>query len=280
MRKPSSLNMQTYCVDVQPQGLFFQRHKPLRFLDAKRALNLQLVSNLQGFRSGWSFESGVPEQLLGAKLLRLQQEGALSRATLVLGVGNDPFHPFQGHFDVSMKLLKVFEKYPPGFLVIQTRSPLVVLGMPVIRALAPRVSITIPVETHIQAAMDRVAGDLPRLEDRFKAMRTLRTFGVEVQAQVAPLLPYGDWREGAARFAQLLNEHADYVRLSSLNHMDERNLRTNPVALRLAEARQFHYLRPDAVEPLRNALQVLCPAKLIIPERDNCRETQLSIFAA
>ncbi|MCB0336834.1 MAG: hypothetical protein KDD62_11035 [Bdellovibrionales bacterium] len=220
---------------------------------------------------------------LEANLMRLSNNGILRSSEIFFGTTTDPFHPFEHKFDASMKFLEIFRRYVPGMLHVQTRSPLIVLALPIFKALGKNVTITLGVETNCEKSRQRYTPDLPRIEERLKTAQALRRFGIEVHIQVGPVLPYGDWKTDAKGFAQTLVDHADFIRVLPLtdgSSQSEKRLRKNAVALRVAEDRKFHWLRTDSAVPLLNAIHEIAPEKLEQPVRKHMEDRQLNIFAA
>jgi DNA repair photolyase len=215
--------------------------------------------------------------------MRLSNQGTLSRSSIYFGVSTDPFYPFDGKFDATMKFLQLFQRYTPGQLVVQTRSPLIVIAMPVLRGLGKHAAVTIGVETPDQEAANRYTPGLPRIEERLRAATTLRRMGVEVTLQCAPVLPYGDWKNDARKFAETLCEHGDYVYVQGVSdgsEASERRVRNTPLARKLAQDRKFHWLRKDAATPLLNEIEKIGVSKLLVPERKHLQQRQLSVFVA
>jgi len=274
----------SYYLDLNSQGYEFSQILNSEPLFPSRSSCLALVSSakqktrhLQLSKEGSSYDrlTGIED-----KLKRLSRQGKLATSRVIFGSKEDPFHPFEGKFDISLKVLKLFENYEVGHLLIQTRSPLVVIAIPRLKNLSERLTVSIPVESNMQSVFDAYCPGLPRIQERLSAAKTLRAFGIEVVSFVQSVLPYGDWRTSVMTFAKVLVDSFDYLSVHSLTHEDEKNLRVHPVAVRLANARQFHYLRPDAHRPLFEAISQINAKKLIFPERTHMRERQLSIFAA
>ena len=111
----------------------------------------------------------------------------------------------------------------------------------------------------------------------------MRHFGIEVTLQVNPILPYGDWKNDAKNFAEILNKHGDFINVRSItdgSEQTERRIRGSEVAQLMARDRKFHYLRPDSAEPVLKALANVAPQKLELPRRTFLSDKQMSIFAA
>ena len=279
------LSTLTYTVDSFNNGIAFGQHKLEAGMDPRDHYSLAIgeEGEVTRLRSRYALHKTNPFWELERYLMRLSRLGALASSTIYFGTSTDPFYPFEGKFDASMKFLQLFERYTPGLLVIQTRSPLVVIAMPVLRKLGRHASVTIGLETNCEEAVQRYTPGLPRVDERLKAAIALRTLGVETSLQVAPLLPYGDWKKDAAAFAEVLANHADYVYVQPLSRGSadvERKLRNSPLAQRLAEDRRFHWLRHDSANPLIGELEKIAPQKLVVPIHEHHSPRQMSIFAA
>jgi len=275
----------TYTVDSFANGVAFGQHKLEAGQDPRDFYGLRIRddSELVRLRSRYVLHRNNPLEELERHLGRLSSQGMLRSAVIYLGTTSDPFTPFAGKFDASMRFLDLFQRYTPGLLVVQTRSPLVVIAMPVFRRLGRHAAVTIGLETCLEESVRRYSPGLPRVEERLKAATALRRFGVEVTLQVSPILPYGDWRGDAPKFAEVLAEHGDYVYVRSItdgSERIERQIRSTTMAKRLAEDRKFHWLRPDTAVPVISELERIAPEKLKVPIRQHLLERQLKMFAA
>lgn len=274
-----------YTVDSFANGIAFGQHRlgvggdPRDFY----ALRLHDDTDVVRLRSRYSLEKANPLHELERSLMRLSRQGVLHTSHIYFGVTTDPFLPFESKFDASMKFLDLFQRYTPGMLVIQTRSPLIVLALPVFKRLGRHAAVTIGVETPCEDAVRSYTPFLPRVRERLRTAEALRRFGVEVTLQVCPVLPYGDWREGAREFAEILSDHADYVHVRPLmdgSEQVEKRMRSSDLVRKLAQERRFHYLRRDAGVPLLNALEKIAPEKLVMPAREHLESRQMEFFAA
>jgi len=276
--------VRTYTVDSFADGIAFGQHRLEVGQDPRETYSLRLSddSGVMRLRSRYALHKEKPLFELEKHLMRLSRQGVLRSSVIYFGTTTDPFLPFEGKFDASMKFLELFQRYTPGILHVQTRSPLIVLALPVFKTLSERVSVTIGLETPLEESVQRYTPGLPRVEERLKTAAALRKFGVEVVLQVSPILPYGDWRKDAGQFASLLDQHADYVFVNSNSALGDMSARgtLRDVAKRLAADRKFHWLRPDASAPLKSELQSIAPQKTILPKRPQLHDQQISIFAA
>ncbi|MCO6429861.1 MAG: radical SAM protein [Deltaproteobacteria bacterium] len=274
-----------FTVDSFANGISFGPHKPEPGRSEREMymLRMQDDAELLKLRSRYAIGRSNPLDELEKNLMRLSRKGVLGRSTIYFGLGTDPFLPFEGKFDTSMRFLELFSKYRPGLLVVQTRSPLIVIAMPALKRLGKHVSVTLGVETPDEQAVRRYTPGFPRAKERLKTAQALRHFGIEVGIQVAPLLPYGDWKADAVEFAQILCDHADHLHIRPLSDgsdQGDRRSRSSESAKALARDRKFHWLRPDAANPLITAVELLAPEKLKAPERKHLFNKQMSIFAA
>ena len=273
-----------FCVDSYANGISFGHSKIKSKEDYRDQFALQLhdSSEMTKLRSRYAINKQNPLHELELHLMRLSNSGELATATICLGIMSDPFLPFEGKFHASLKFLELFTKYKPGLLIVQTRSPLIVLAMPVLKKMGKNVSVTMALETHDAKVANRYTPGLPSIEERVKTINALRNFGIEVNIQVAPLLPYGDWKDDAWYFGEFLAKHADLIHVMPITSKTQ-NTRTLPgleLAKMLAQDRKFHWLRADSATPLISALEKIAPQKLLLPEREIHKDKQLDIFAA
>ena len=274
-----------YSVDIFRSGLAFGQHKLPSSEDPRKHYNLRIRddSEVVRLRSRYILHKKNPLHELERHLYRLSEQGTLRDAVIYLGTTTDPFFPFEGKFDASMRFLELFQRYTPGMLYVQTRSPLIVIAMPIFKKLGKHCAVTVGVETNQEEVVERYSPGLPRVTERLKTAQALRRFGIETNIQVAPVLPYGDWREDAPAFAKTLVEHADHLFIQSItdgSDSSERRIRATTLAKKLAEDRKFHWLRPDTANPLLNAIQELAPEKLERKERTHLSNKQVEMFAA
>lgn len=229
-------------------------------------------------RSHYSLGRNDPVLELERRLSRLSSRGELRRSTVVLGNTVDPFHPFDEKFATSMKLLQLFERFVPGRLIIQTRSPLIVIGVPVLKRVRENTYIMMALETNQDDISKHYASEAPFPSERLKAIRTLRHFGMRVGIQVAPLLPYGDWRKDAHAFGEFLSTQGDFIHIKSLSQLARGGRPSGYAAQQLARERKFHWLRTDAHVPLVRVLQEIAPQKLLHPMDLVFAEPQIGLF--
>ena len=275
----------TFTVDSFADGIAWGQHLLPEGEDPRDYYGLHLAddSSVVQLRSRYSLHKQNPLIELEKHLMGLSRQGVLGSSCIILGTTTDPFYPFEGKFDASMRFLELFQRYTPGMLYVQTRSPLLVIALPVFKKLGSRCAITIGLETHQEDAVSRYTPGMPRISERLKTATALRRFGVEVNLQVSPVLPYGDWEEDADEFADVLIEHGNSIYVRSItdgSERCERKVRASALAKRLADDRKFHWLRPDSARPLIDAIERKAPEKLLLPERPQLKKKQVEMFAA
>ncbi len=274
-----------YSVDSFANGIAFGQQKLPDGADRRDYFTLRLRDDTEliRLRSRYCLHKENPLYELELHLMRLSRQGILSRSVIYFGTTTDPFFPFEGKFDASMKFLELFKRYTPGQLIVQTRSPLLVIAMPVLKKLGQHVSVTLGVETNIDEVSRRYTPTLPRVSERLQCARALRRFGVEVTLQVAPVLPYGDWRKDADHFAETLIDAADFIHvrpLCSNSSKEDRRVIAPEIAKALSLERKFHWLRPDSADPLIHSIQLRAPEKLVVKHPKHLSSKQMEMFAA
>lgn len=245
-------------------------------------LSLELEEQKLNLKSRYSEAPHDNLGVLEGRLALLQRRGELDNSLTVFGVNADPFHPFQSRFDTSMKFLNLFERYSAGQLVIQTRSPLLVIAMPVLRQLKDRLIVTIPVETSSPESVSKYTPHLPKISERLRVAAVLRKFGIPIHMQVSPMLPYGDIKKDAAAFASMLTTNADYISVQPIftGVKSGNKVARSQIADKLAAERNFSWLRADACKHLLQCIELLAPKKLELPNLNTKQDRQLNIFAA
>ena len=129
------------------------------------------------------------------ELARAKQKGPVA---VFMSTATDPYQPLESKARVTRRLLEAMAAEPPDFLLVQTRSPLVVRDVDILRAFGERVLVSVTVETDREDMRRSFTPAAPPLAARLDALRRLREAGVATQAAVSPLLPH------TPRFAERL----------------------------------------------------------------------------
>ncbi|MFC4808332.1 SPL family radical SAM protein [Paenibacillus sp. GCM10023250] len=113
--------------------------------------------------------------------------------TVFMSSATDPYQPAEHAEQLTRRLLEIMaEEEPPQYLLVQTRSPLVLRDADLLQRLGDRVRVSMTVETDLEAVRKALTPSAPPLAARLRAVRGLREAGVRVQAAVSPLLPCSD----------------------------------------------------------------------------------------
>ncbi len=67
---------------------------------------------------------GIAERLR-AELKNIEGRGSLRQLSIFMSSSTDPYQGLERHWRLTRACLDVFADYPPGLLIVQTRSPLV-----------------------------------------------------------------------------------------------------------------------------------------------------------
>lgn len=275
------------CLSIYANGISVSSHK-------QEANKVELKPEQFGLRFRDTRDHNLPEgkyfiykdKCLAAfekHLVSLYKADKLSKTVVYFGLTSDPFLNLHKKFDLTIGCLQLLEQYRPGFLVVQTRSPMVIAGLPLIKAFEDNCVVVMPVETRLESAVRRYTPGLPSISERLIAADGLRKQGIAVALQVGPILPYGDIVRDAVVFAEILSEHADYINFGSLYQgyvKEERKLRDLPISQKLIADKQLRYLRPLCYRHLYAAVSNLCPEKLLLPVKCVAKPAQLDLFVA
>ncbi|WP_219836390.1 radical SAM protein [Paenibacillus sp. R14(2021)] len=109
--------------------------------------------------------------------------------TVFMSSATDPYQPEEYQARITRRLLEIIAEAPPQFLLLQTRSPLVLRDVDLLLKLGEGVRVSMTVETDLESVRKVLTPSAPPLAGRLRAIRELRRAGVPVQAAVSPLLP-------------------------------------------------------------------------------------------
>ncbi|SDT40716.1 DNA repair photolyase [Paenibacillaceae bacterium GAS479] len=145
----------------------------------------------------WVDVKQLDERAFRREWARESDKGSLS---IFFGSATDPYQPSEAEHGTTRRLLELMLERPPAFLLLQTRSALIVRDKELLKAFGGAIRASITLETDDEAVRRHFTPSAPPLAARWRALRELQEAGVPVQAAVSPLLPHT--HEFAARLAR------------------------------------------------------------------------------
>jgi DNA repair photolyase len=191
--------------------------------------------------------------VLHGELRRVARQGNLSELRIFMSSATDPYQGVEAHLQLTRSCLEKFVEYPPGLLVVQTRSPMVVRDKDLLRQLRDHVWVSMTIETDDEDVRKTFTPTSPTVESRLKAMRELHEAGIRVQAAVSPMLP-----NHPEHFAKLLRSCCSRALVDTLLHGDgAQGRRSEALGMRerFERAGYAKWYDPRAHEPLLDALR-------------------------
>ncbi|MEZ4866669.1 MAG: hypothetical protein R3C14_35445 [Caldilineaceae bacterium] len=149
---------------------------------------------------------GIAEKLR-QELSRLQAKGELAITAIFMSSATDPYQGLERQWRLSRACLDCLLEYPPGLLVLQTRSPLVAEDFARLAALGKRAWLNFTIETDLEAVRQTVTPRCPALPQRWATLQQALASGVQVQITVSPCLPFSS----VERFGEQLLAHSQRV---------------------------------------------------------------------
>jgi DNA repair photolyase len=123
----------------------------------------------------------------------------------------DPYQGAERKWRLSRACLEVMADYPPGLLVVQTRSPLVADDFERIKALGESGWLNFTLESDREDVRKALTPRCPSIARRWATLAAAKAAGVQVQITVSPCLPYSNVKD----FADRLVAHSDRVIVDS-----------------------------------------------------------------
>lgn len=149
---------------------------------------------------GEEWGSWVDVKQDAAKLLckELAQAKRKGEVTIFMSTSTDPYQPAEFKERITRTLLEAMIDEPPGFLLVQTRSPLVRRDIDLFAQLGDKVRISMTIETDLDDIRKHFTPMAPPIAARLQTLKLLADAGIPAQAAVAPALPSSE------RFPELL----------------------------------------------------------------------------
>jgi DNA repair photolyase len=150
--------------------------------------------------------TGIAQQLR-KELRRFAARGELSQLAVFMSSATDPYQGQERRWRLSRACLAAFADYPPGLLVVQTRSPLVADDFNLLRALGERCWLNFTLETDRDDVRQVMTPRCPSISQRLETLNQAQRAGLNVQITVSPCLPFSS----VETFGALLVAHGQRV---------------------------------------------------------------------
>jgi len=167
----------------------------------------RFMKRFTGHREPWGDFVDVKSN--AANLLRVEINKKKQGRVWVSGVC-DPYQPLEAKYKLSRQCLEILARnnWPA---IIQTRSPLVLRDMDIIRQ-GKGFEVGVSVTTADDGIRKLFEPKAPPVNERIRALDELHKAGIRTYAMVAPMLP------GAEGLAELLEGKVDYVLIDRMNY--------------------------------------------------------------
>ncbi len=209
--------------------------------------------------SGKSWGEWVKAKVNAPELLERELESAKRKGTfgslkIFMSTATDPYQGAESKLKITRKIIEVFASSGDfGFLVVQTRSPLIERDIDLLKKLSSRVYASLTIETNRDEVRKQITPTSPSIERRLITLDRLTSAGVKTQAAISPVLPCDP-----ADFAELIAARAHRAVVDTLIDGDGAGGRRS-IGLGMPELlRSLGYddwMRPDAHLPLVEALR-------------------------
>jgi DNA repair photolyase len=149
---------------------------------------------------------GIAEQLR-KELHRFAGRDQLGQLAIFMSSATDPYQGLERRWRLSRACLELFADYPPGLLVVQTRSPLVADDFDLLRRLGDRCWLNFTLETDRDDVRQLLTPRCPAIAQRLATLVQAQKAGLNVQITVSPCLPFS----AVETFGALLVAHGERV---------------------------------------------------------------------
>ncbi|MRH41456.1 radical SAM protein [Aquibacillus halophilus] len=111
---------------------------------------------------------------------------------IFMSSATDPYQPIERTSNITRGLLEKMLEFPPDFLQIQTRSPLITRDIDLLVKLKEKckVFVSMTIETDKEDIKRIFAPHGPGIKLRMKALKEVHDAGITTQASISPVLPF------------------------------------------------------------------------------------------
>jgi DNA repair photolyase len=129
-------------------------------------------------------------ELLEKELAAARRKGNFGKLRIFMSTATDPYQGLESRLKITRRLLEVFAASGDfGFLVVQTRSPLIERDIDLLQQLGSSVAVSFTIETNRDEVRRQITPASPSIERRLKTLETLTGAGLRTQAAISPTLP-------------------------------------------------------------------------------------------
>jgi DNA repair photolyase len=193
-------------------------------------------------------------ELLKRELEAAKRKGLFGNLRIFMSTATDPYQGAEARLKLTRGILEVFAASGDfGFLVVQTRSPMIERDIDVLQQLGSRAAVSFTIETNREDVRRQITPASPSVERRLATLERLTGAGLKTQAAISPVLPCD-----AEVFADLIAARATRAVVDTLTDGDGAGGRRSAELGMPELLRSLGYedwLRRDAHMPLLEALR-------------------------
>lgn len=132
---------------------------------------------------------------------------------LFMSSATDPYQPIERKVNITRGILEEMIEYPPDFLHIQTRSPLITRDIDLLVKLNEKctVLVSMTVETDREDIKQIFSPYAPGIKLRLNALKEIHDAGISTQASISPVLPF------TPEFPKVLKGFVDHIWIDTLS---------------------------------------------------------------
>ncbi|MFC4403851.1 SPL family radical SAM protein [Gracilibacillus xinjiangensis] len=132
---------------------------------------------------------------------------------IFMSSATDPYQPIEREANITRGLLEAMIEFPPDFLQIQTRGPLIKRDIDLLVELKERCKllVSMTVETDREDIKRIFAPYAPGIKLRLRVLQELHDAGISTQASISPVLPF------TPEFPKVLEGKVDHIWIDTLS---------------------------------------------------------------
>jgi len=129
-------------------------------------------------------------ELLERELESARRRGEFGKLRIFMSTATDPYQGPEARLMITRRLLEVFAASGDfGFLVVQTRSPMIERDIDLLKRLGRSVAVSFTIETNRDDVRKQITPSSPSIERRLTTLDRLSSAGLRTQAAISPVLP-------------------------------------------------------------------------------------------